>query len=292
MATDATALLPDGAARGSLFYMIEELEIPSGDYRLPARLHLPDAAPTAAYVLHPATGVPWDYYARFAEWVAEQGFAILRYRYRSDGQNTAALKASRITMADWGITDQNAALNALADRFPGVELRVIGHSLGGFMTMFHDRANQITRLSAVCSGPAYWVRTPFPRIIGTAAYWHLLGPLACTALGYLPARLLGGTEDLPTTAFYQWRVWCGNRHLHRPQWGNLLPQPDLQAFSGELNLVAVSDDWMIPPPVVADLAGFYPAAEPGLTVIETAAKPIGHLSVFRPRNAAHWPKLI
>ncbi|MEM7438120.1 MAG: alpha/beta hydrolase [Pseudomonadota bacterium] len=272
--------------------MVEDFSIRSGDYTLPARLYLPEGTPKRAYVLHPATGVPRDYYGKFAAWVAEQGFAILTYGYRSDGSTAQALRASTVTMKDWGVDDQNAALNTLTERFPDAEICAIGHSLGGFMTMFHDRAGDLSRLSAVCSGPAYWRRTPWPRRAGVIAFWFLMGPLLGRFTGYLPAKILGGTEDLPLTAFYQWRRWCGNRDLHMPDWGTSLPQPDTDAFKGRLNLVAASDDWIIAPPVVRDLARFYPSAEVSFTELSASKGPIGHMTVFRPRNAHHWPALL
>lgn len=272
--------------------MAREFSITSGDYALPARLHLPGDEPAAAYVLHPATGVPWDYYRPFAEWLAEQGFAVLQYGYRRDGRAPAALRRSRISMSDWGIADQNAALNALAERLPGVELRAIGHSLGGFMTMFHDRAHELASLTAVCSGPAYWRRTPWPQRLGVWAYWYVLGPAAVALLGYLPGRLLGGSEDIPAPAFREWKRWCTNPDLHRPEWGRTLPMPREDAFRGRLNLVAARDDTIIPPEVVRDLARFYPAARAEFHVAEADKGPIGHLSIFRPRNAHHWPRLL
>lgn len=272
--------------------MVQDFTIPSGDYVLPARLFLPDGPVTRAYVLHAATGVPRDYYGKFAEWVAEKGYAILTYSYRSDGTAPSALKTSRIMMQDWGITDQNAALNALVDRFPETELRAIGHSLGGFMTMFHDNADRLSSLSAVCSGPAYWRRTPLRQRALAWSFWFALGPLLARTKGYLPAKLLGGTEDLPLPAYMQWRRWCINADLHTSEWGKTLPQPNLDAFKGRLNLVAASDDWLIAPPVVKDLARFYPEAQASFTELSADKGPIGHMSVFRPRNAHHWPALL
>jgi predicted alpha/beta hydrolase len=269
----------------------QDLTISSGSYCLPARLYLPDTTPQVAYVLHPATGVPASYYAQFAAWVAAQGHAILTYDYRAD----ASPKHSRIKMSDWGIEDQNAALNCLIDHFPTAQIRVIGHSLGGFMTMFHEQAHRIASLSAVCSGPAYWKRTPFPQVIGAFGFWQILGPIATAINGYLPARLLGASAPTPPEAFHQWRIWCGNPELHRGQWGNQLPWPDLDRFNGRLNMIGVSDDWMIPPSVVADLVRFYPRAVAEFHTVtpqQAGCKSIGHMAIFRPRAAAHWPKLL
>ena len=273
----------------------EDLTIPSETYTLPARLFLPEDAPAAAYVIHGATGVPWDYYTPFAEWVADQGFACLTYAYRSDGQDVASIKSSTVTMSDWGIAGQNAALNTLTTRFPDLPIRVIGHSLGGFMTMFHDQTARVERLSAICSGPAYWRRAPRHALLPTWLFWYVLGPVSMATLGYVSKRFLGATDHLPSSAFRQWKRWCTNPDLHMRDWGKLLPQPDAEAFAGRLNLVALADDHMIPPPVVADLARFYPAAQASFKTLDPAdigPKLIGHLAVFRPRAKQFWPELL
>lgn len=275
--------------------MRETFTIPSGDYALSAELFLPKAEPDIAYVLHGATGVPQAYYEKFADWVATQGHACLTYSYRSDGADVAALRRSKILMSDWGVHDQNAALNALIARFPTAEIRVIGHSLGGFMTMFHEQADRVASLSAVCSGPAYWRRTPIRKIGLAMSFWYILGPLSVRTRGYLDGKVLGSSGSLPSSAFAQWKRWCGNRNLHQPEWGSILPQPDLDRFRGRLNLVGVKDDYMIAPYIVRDLRRFYPKATPEFRCIapkDIDADSIGHLSIFRPKAQAVWPKLL
>ena len=165
------------------------LSISSGNYTLAAQVFAPKHPPKTAYVLHCATGVPASYYTKFAERVAEQGFAILTYDYRADTDVTA----SKITMADWGITDQSAALDALIDLYQDTEIRVIGHSLGGLTTAFHKNAHRIASFLAVCSGPAYWRRAPFPANLTAAMFWYVMGPLGIAFTGAVPTRLLGNT---------------------------------------------------------------------------------------------------
>jgi predicted alpha/beta hydrolase len=188
------------------------LSIASDGYTLPAQVFSPSRTPKAAYVLHCATGVPAAYYQKFAQWVADQGFAILTYDYRED----ADVKTSKITMADWGIRDQNAALNTLINLFPNAEIRVIGYSLGGLTTAFHENAHRISSFTAACSGPAFWRRAPFPHNITAALFWYVLGPLGIALTGAVPARLLGTPKPIEKHAFRQWRDWCCNRHLYKP----------------------------------------------------------------------------
>lgn len=270
---------------------VKSLSIPSGQYNLPAQLFLPSGTAKAAYVLHCATGVPAAYYSKFAQWVADEGFAILTYDYRTD----ADVKTSLISMADWGIHDQNAALNTLIGLFPSSEIRVIGHSLGGLTTAFHENADRISSFSAVCSGPAYWRRAPFPHNLTAFVFWYVLGPLGIAATGSVPARLLGTPTPIPKHAFYQWRKWCCNWHLHRPDWGRTLPEPNLEHVTARLNLIGVSDDPLVPPVCVADLATFYPHAQSSYKTVSPAdakTKSIGHLAIFRPKCKPLWPQLL
>lgn len=271
----------------------EDLTISVDGYDLAARLFLPDGPAKIACVLHGATGVQRDYYAAFAVWVAEEkGAACLIYSYRDAGLSPKRQRSSATDMKDWGIADQNAALNSPIGRFPGAEIRVIGHSLGGFMTMFHDRADRVARLNAICSGPAYWPRTPFPQMLGAFAFWYLIGPIATLIAGYLPEKAGGIGAAIPAPAFWQWRRWCTNRDLHMIDWGRSIARPDLTRFTGKLRLVAARDDWVIPPEVVRDLARFYPHADMVETAEmdpETAGRPLGHLAAFRPSASAVWP---
>ncbi|MDG5496693.1 alpha/beta fold hydrolase [Niveispirillum sp. BGYR6] len=259
-------------------------------------LFQPAGEPQAAIVLHGATGVPRDYYARFAAWAAEaRQAAVLIYDYRDCGHSAQVpVKQARATMADWAVRDQAAALELLHQRFPDLPLEVIGHSLGGLGLPFHDRADRVVRMVAVASGPAHWSRHPPGFVPKALAFWYLAGPVLTTLLGYMPGWVLGQGAHLPASAYWEWRRWCVTPGFYRRDWGSRLPQPDLSRMKGRLRLVAIADDPMLPPPVVRDLAGFYPAAQVENHLIEPAAAgvaSIGHLRVFSERCRAVWPVL-
>lgn len=262
---------------------------------LDTRMFLPGGTPDAAVVLHGAAGVPRDYYAPFAQWMAqERGAACLIYGYRGTGDlSPAALRRSKVTMVDWGLHDQSAALSWLRARLPGAPLRVIGHSLGGFMTMLHKDAVAVAHRTAVCAGPAWRRRAPAASRRRTFAFWHALGPGAVAMTGYLPGKAPGLGQNMPMGVFRDWKRWCTNRDLHRSDWGGALPRPADPPFAGRLTLIGASDDEMIPPEVVRDLAGFYPAAritEYREITPEAAGLPrLGHIGAFAPRARALWP---
>lgn len=275
--------------------MPRTVNIPAPNGPLTGTLFAPSGAPRAAAVLNPATGVPQAYYRHFARWLAEeQGIACLTYDYR--GFRTSAhgpIKAVRLTMADWGIHDQQAARDWLTRRFPDAPLWVIGHSLGGFMLGYQSGLSQIARVIAVNSGPVHVRDHPWPYQAAARLFWFVIGPALVAITGYLPGRASGLGEDVPGPVFRQWKRWCTTRGFHRAD--PSLPPHDASGLTAPLRTVALSDDVMMPPAVTARLGEFYPAApqihvtlDPG----EFGLGPVGHLAAFTRRNATLWPGLI
>ena len=254
----------------------------------------PDDKPRMAVVLHAATGVPAGYYRAFVEWLAlAHGAAVLAYDYRDWGEGLdRPLREVQTRMSDWGLLDQDAALSHAVAAFPNLPIRVVGHSLGGHWLAFHDRIDRVDRVVTVASGPAHWLAHPLSKLPRVLSLWWLAGPAATLALGYLPGRRLGLGADLPAGVFWQWRRWCLRQGYSSSDWGARLPEPDLDKARFDLDLIAIADDWMIPPGVVWRLADFYPKALVKRTLVEPKAfglDAIGHLAVFRDRNRAAWP---
>lgn len=275
----------------------EAVTIRSGDADLAGTLFLPPGAPAAAVVLHGATGVPQGYYAAFATWLAaEKGLACLTYDYRGFGRSaTGPARTSRATMADWGLTDQDAAAKALAARLPHVPLWVIGHSLGGMMLNFHDIAPRIERAILVASGPVNWRDHPARRLPAILAFWFLIGPAATLALGYMPGRRIGFGADLPRGVYWQWRRWCLSRGFALADLGRALPLPDWHRVRARIKFVAVADDADVPPHVVWRLMRFYPAARRRQLTLRPEAyglPRIGHVGAFHPRARATWDDIV
>ena len=260
-----------------------------GAWTLPGR-----RAPRSAIALHPATGVPARYYRVFARWLAaERDAAVLLYDYRDSGASQPrSLRGVATTMSDWGILDQGGALTHAAETFPEAPLRVLGHSLGGHWLAFHDDIARVDRVTAVASGPIHWRAHPLAKWPAVATLWWLAGPAATAALGYFPGSRLGLGADLPAGVFWQWRRWCLTPGFATADWGRSLPEPRRERARFALHLVAIEDDWMMPPDVVWRLADYYPAARVTRALIEPrrlGLRSVGHLAAFRERNRVAWP---
>lgn len=275
----------------------EQASFQTSDGRTLAGVWFVPPEPRSLVVLHGATAVPCRYYGHFARWLADQSSAaVLVYDYRDTGLSlTGSIRASKATMGDWAVYDQAAALAEALRRFPGLSLDVIGHSLGGIGLPFHDDAPKVRKLIAVASGPANWREHPLSYTPLVLLFWFALGPFSTALAGFTPGKLIGLGADLPAGAYWQWRRWCLSEGFHRTDWGTHVPMPDLERYRGHVRLVGISDDVMIPPPVVLKLAQFYPKAtiEPTtITPSEFGVKRIGHISVFSQANKAAWPKLV
>lgn len=275
-----------------------ELEIPAADGVNLKAVVFEHPTATGVAIIHGATGVPFRYYAAFAEWYSgETGRHVYIYEYRDSGPlNRTQIRASKVTMADWGILDQSAVLDHAIARYPDLPVHTIGHSLGGFCIPFHENAHRITSHVGVNSGLAYWPRHPWHYLPQVILFWFVLGPLATLILGYLPGVLLGMKANLPSGVYWQWRRWCTNERLHEIDWGTRLPMPDPGKFTGDLIIVGASDDAIIPWERVTILDRFFPNAQSVERVLLDPANyglnTIGHIAIFSPAKSATWKQLI
>lgn len=263
---------------------------------LSGTLHRPENTPKAKIVLHGATGVPHRFYRHFAGWLAAQGYACLTYDYRDFGASANGhLRHSKATMAEWGIKDQSAAQRLLEELVPDAPLWVVGHSLGGLMVPFQDGAGRIARLITVASGPVHLRDHPWPYRAVAATFWYGPGAWAARVMGYLPAKALRMGPDLPAGVYWQWRRWCTSHGFYLGDVGRGLPVPDWKAFTGNMKVVAIADDDLVPPAAVWRGMQHYPEAMKRQLIVRSSdfgLDRVGHIGVFSSQNAAVWPKMI
>ncbi len=273
----------------------ETVTIPAGSTRLSGTLFLPDTAPKGVVLLSGATGIPHGYYQHFARWLTEEhSLGCLTYDYSDFGASlTGSMRQSQATMALWGARDQQAARAWLLARVPEGALTMIGHSLGGLCHNFHAPEPRLSRVIAVASGPIHQYDHPMPYRLSVMAFWHVFGPVLTTLLGYYPGKAMGLGADIPAGVFWQWRRWCTKRGFFAHDADPLLANP--ASLTCELRTVALADDDMIPPQVVARHVAWHPEARHSHVTLDPAAfglQNVGHLAAFRRKNQALWPALL
>lgn len=273
----------------------ESIDIRAQGAHLAGTLLRPAGTPKAAIVIHGAVGVRARFYRAFADWLVAQGYACLTYDYRDFGASqTRPIRASKATLADWGLRDQPAALAALRTHVPGVPVWVIGHSLGGTMLGFHPM-DGVARVITVASGLVTLSDHPWPYRALAAWFWYG-APRALTAMmGYLPGRVAGLGPDLPAGVYRQWRAWCLRPGFWLGDVGRILPAPDPARLTAAMKVVAVADDDVVPSAAVWRIMALYPQAIKRQLVLRPAdfgLRKIGHVGAFARANQMVWPALI
>lgn len=277
--------------------MTEPVEIESRDgYRLGATLFRPSGPAARAVAIHAATGVRQDYYAKFAAFLAERGFAVLIYDYRGIGRSRPPrLHGFRARMRDWALLDAPAAFDFLERAAPDARLMAVGHSFGGQALGLLPDPARIHAALVVGSQSGYWRNWP---ALGQGWMWlatHVVLPTTSRLLGYFPSSLLGFGEDLPAGVAIEWASWCRN-----PQYvvGALGAHEGYAKFTAPLRAYAVADDRLAPARAVEALLSLYPGARSEIRHVAPAdvgAARIGHFGFFRERfrgtlwrEAADW----
>jgi predicted alpha/beta hydrolase len=250
--------------------------------------------PQGVVIVHPATAVTQGFYTAFATYLASRGLHVITYDYRGTGRSRpTSLRGLKVTMADWIDADVPAATAWAAQRFPGLPLLAVGHSIGGHALALSPSSARLRAAILVAShaGATRTVRGWAERqrvrfVLG------VLSPLLCRLLGYMPGSRLGLGEDLPSGVMLQWAGWCGRPNYFfddqamdaaRRMAANRLP---LQVLSFE------DDPWANPVAVEMLVSRLVNARLERRHIAPRAAglPAIGHMGWFRRRSAALWPE--
>lgn len=264
----------------------QRLDIDNG--RLTGTLFQPSGICHGRVLIAGATGVPQSYYRHFAAWLAAfHGQTVLTFDY--GGFAASARTAPRdctATMADWGLGDVGAALDALHDHAAGGAITVIGHSLGGLLLSRLAGITRAARIICVASGPVHISDHPWPYRAVATSFWYGHAPLLVGSLGYLPGRLSGFGSDLPAGVYWQWRRWCTRKGSFAVD--ATFSAPTGPAFCGRAHFVATADDALVPPAAVWRLMQDYPEA----WVSQATLPRFGHLRMFSREAQALWPTIV
>jgi predicted alpha/beta hydrolase len=272
-----------------------ELVIPARDgYPLAATVFGPEAAGDWV-VVNSATAVPRGYYARFARFLAAQGFGVVTYDYRGiGGSRPARLRGFRARMRDWAQLDAAGAFDWVDVRGAS-SVAAVGHSFGGQALGLLPRPERLAAAIVVGAQSGYWRLWDGWRQAQVAVFWHAVIPGLCAVCGFFPGRVLGMGENSPAGVAREWAAWG-----RRP--GYVTEADGLAAGYARvrcpLRSYSFSDDTFAPPRAVEALLGFYSAArverralEPG----DLGVRAFGHWSFFKERyreplwtEAAAW----
>lgn len=256
----------------------------------------PTAAAKAVVVLPAAMGVAQDFYAPFAQYLAEQGFAVLTFDYRGMGQSVPSrfrksLRGFEADLFDWAERDYNSALHAAKAWQPDVPLLVIGHSLGGQLPGLLPDNHLIDGIVTVAAGSGYW-RHNTPRLKRFVWFmWYFAVPVYTRLFGYFPGKRMRKVGNLPKGVIFQWSRWCRSAHYVIDAEGR--PMRDgFEKLRVPMLSLSFSDDELLSRRSIDSLHGFYKNAALERRHIrpqDVGTGRIGHFGFFRPQfRATLW----
>lgn len=271
--------------------------VASDGYRLAGTLFSPQSPNGCSVQIHAAAGVKQDYYAGFAAYLAERGFAALTFDYRGVGRSAPAdVRKFDTRMRDWAVLDAAAALDFLETETRARKLVAVGHSFGGQSFAILPGNERLSAVLAVASQSCYWRHWHGATRAGMWLLTHALLPGVTRLCGYFPGAVLRQGENLPAGVALEWASWC--RH---PQYlvGALGLEERARRFTAPLRLYSIADDQVYAPLAAAQaLFGLYPNARHEMKRVhprDLGVERVGHFGFFRERfrdslwrDAADW----
>lgn len=245
-------------------------------------------------VIGGAMGVRQDYYAKFAGWLAQQGWRVVTFDYRGSGDSApASLRGFKADLFDW-TRDYEAAIDHAEAALPGKPLYLLGHSLGAQLPGLLANQHKVDGLLSIAAGSGYW-RENAPQLKRIVPYfWYFLVPVATRLFGYFPGRKLGKVGDLPAGVILQWRKWCLNPRYSVGAEGESARAAYARARFPVIAL-SITDDELMTLRGTHSLINLYENAPREVQRIapqELAVRRIGHFGPFRTEQEDKlWPRM-
>jgi len=245
--------------------------------------HEPDGLPpeTPVFLLTPAMALRGSFYQPLATPMAAAGLRLVAMDLR--GHGTSSVRPDRNT--DFGYRellelDWPAAITAVRERYPAAALMLLGHSLGGQVSLLYAGANPgaVDAVVTVATGSIWWRAFPSPRryvgLLATqfiAAVGKVLGSYPGHRLGF------GGREARSLVADWAHQARTGHYRARGSD-------TDYEAALGRMRepalLISVAGDDFAPASAADHLASKLPPEQATRLHLDDA--------VFRESSNAHF----
>lgn len=276
----------------------EPLTIPAADnFPLSTLLFAPTLTPRGAVQINAATGVPKQFYAKFAHYLAEHGFATVVYDYRGiGGSRPASLRGFNATMREWGQLDMTGVLDWLAARYPTIKRFAIGHSVGAQLIGLMPNHRLMHGVIAIASSSGYYGHFPMAMRLKSLVLWYGYEPVMTRLFGYLPSQPVGLGEDLPLGVVREWRAWCTHPDYFASSFGRTIHTHYYDEIILPIKAFRMTDDPIANARSVPAMLRHYRNAQVEIEAIapeKVGVKAIGHLGFFSGRFRSNlWSRVL
>jgi alpha-beta hydrolase superfamily lysophospholipase len=229
----------------------------------------------------------------------EAGLRTLALDFRGHGDSgPKASKGGTWSYDDLVREDVPALCLAVRERWPNDRLTLVGHSLGGHVTLASVSTSQAEPDAVVVIATNIWLRSeePNPLLYAKKAAMVRFCEMATRARGFFPARTLGfGSDDEAAALMEGWTGWW-----NRDRWTSDDQQIDYLAAMSRirvpiLSLASAGDRYMC---TAANAARFIKRAPSGNATFEVVRRSDhgttapDHMQLVTTRDAASvWPRI-
>ncbi len=263
----------------------QKITIEAADGRqLSARWWPGTQAAQRCVVFIPALAAPQEYLHFFASHLAERGWGVLTFDYRSAGASRDAAADSSVTLDDWVNLDLPAAVSELKRRANPKFLAAVAHSIGGQLfgqSPIRHEVNGALFIAAQRGIPKFYKGIGRLRI----EYAYAVFPLLIRLFGRLPISSVTFPDVCSGQAVRQWVTW-GRSGVFTDSSGENV-EPRFEEYRGPLTAVAVADDaYYAPAEAVEALTRMYQKADlrrESLRPRDYGVETIGHFGFFHRR---------
>lgn len=293
--------MPDDQQPSPIPLTVEDVSIPTDDGReLSGQLFVPtgsDGTPDAVVAMHPATGVDYNLYLKFGQYLAGRGWPTLIYDLRGSGfsERPGDRSDASMRMSDWILRDVPSATNWLRARYPRSRLLAVGHSVGAHgQAAVGSREAPVDALAMIAShaGVTRLIRGRAER----AKVWTIFNvaiPALTRVLGYVPVARLGMGRSIPVGVLTQWARWSRTPGYFFDDADFDLAERFSELSIPVLSMVFSDDPWanrtaanvLTDTMVRADVTKRDVQVGPGGEI----AGPVDHMGFFRSQNRQLWP---
>lgn len=247
----------------------------------------------AAIFIAPATGIKRQFYNNFAQYLANNQYAVITFDNRGIGQSLSGkLKDNEASLQCWGEQDMPAVFNHLRVTFPGTKYHLLGHSAGGQLVGLMPNGSDLSSMFNVASSSGYMKNMQPLYKIQAKFFLNFFSPISNKIFGATNSHWFGMGEPLPKHVARQWGEWCRGGGYVKTAFGKSVKSHIYDSLNIPSKWVHAIDDDIANTANVADMLSVFTNLIPEvltLTPKDHSLKEIGHMKFFSRKSQCLWP---
>lgn len=261
-------------------------------YKLAGSMFSPSGQIKGAVLIGPATGIKRQFYKPFAEFLAENDFAVLSYDNRGIGGSLHGdIKKHSASLQCWGLLDQPAAIAELMAQFPNTSYHLVGHSAGGQLFGLAHNAKALTSMFNFASSSGRLLNMKIRDQFKSHFFMNLFIPISNSVFGHTKSHWLGMGEPLPKAVAKQWQTWCNGGGYVKTAFGKTIDKHYFDELTFPTMWVNAVDDFIANDKNVRDMMSVSPNIQAKTLTLDPkdhGLKEIGHMKFFSRKASVLW----